>query len=151
MQISRPRESFIEGPIATMISDLGAVVSVMGRRAKANLRLAPTSGGQDQRITVGKLVAIRAESSLAIGVVAGVSETADSATLGSRNVVSADIDLLGEILNYGAVDAYFQRGVSEYPMIGDKLLNLGTDELQVIHRITDAETIDPEIYRTSCK
>lgn len=125
-----------------MISDLGAVVSVSGKRATAILRPQATDSGPEQKLAIGRLVAVRSETALTIGVVASVTEDVDARGGNGRGPLSVDVDLLGEILNYGTEKAYFQRGVSEYPTIGDMLLTLGTDELELIHSIHDAETID---------
>jgi DNA helicase HerA-like ATPase len=125
------------------MSELGHVVSVTGSQAVVRLyggKQTPDHG--ERRITVGKLVAVRTPASMVIGVLATLSATSadfDEPGAGER---SAEIDFLGEIMNHDSPDAYFQRGVSEYPAIGDKMFALGSDDIGLIHRISEGETIN---------
>lgn len=119
--------------------DIGTVVAVNGSQAEA--RLARRANGGD-RLTIGRLVALRARSSRVIGVIARLTvapsrpEEADGPTL------LAEIDLLGEIRGHGTPEAQFQRGVTDYPTIGDKLAEVGTGELELIHRTAGGSTIE---------
>src|SRR5262249_30755658 len=54
---------------------------------------------------------------------------------------TGQIDLLGEIKWNGAGKAYFQRGVTEYPLIGDAADLLGRDELQLIYDVSGSRVI----------
>jgi uncharacterized protein len=125
------------------LSDLGHVVSVTGSRAVVRLYGKKQTGDQGEgRITIGKLVAVRTPVSMVIGVLASLSAArsdADGANEGER---SAEIDFLGEIMNHGSSGAYFQRGVSEYPAIGDTLYALGSEDIGLIHHIAGGETIN---------
>jgi hypothetical protein len=123
--------------------DLGFVTAVTGARASARMfKVDPKIAEASARITIGKLIAIRGESSWVIGVIAKLSlSPPDLAYKDSGNLV-ADIDLLGEIKLYGTEKAYFQRGLTEYPTIGDPVAFLGTEAISLIHHIDRGDTID---------
>jgi len=132
---------------------LGSVISVSGARASVRLlsgdpannpaKMSDRTGGYDEsRVTIGKLIAVRTPVSLVIGVVSSVSSDdgdVEDIQVGGR---SAEIDFLGEIMHHGSPGAFFQRGVSEYPAIGDRMLALGTDDISLIHHISDGQTIN---------
>ena len=68
------------------------------------------------RATVGRFVSIRCASSV---IVAMITEVSCENLAGTDNYIAiASVDLLGEILN-AADKAKFQRGVTNYPTIGD--------------------------------
>ena len=72
----------------------------------------PTS---EVRATVGRFVSIRCAGSIIVAMVTEVS----CENLPSDNYIAiASVDLLGEILN-AADKPKFQRGVTNYPTIGD--------------------------------
>ena len=56
--------------------------------------------------------------------------------------LEAHVDILGEIRGQGTDAAHFQRGVSDYPTIGDVVTLLGSDHIRMIHRIDQGETIE---------
>lgn len=126
-----------------MKTEFGFVVSVSGSRA--TVRLNANTYAQDAnaaRLAVGRLVAIRTHVSLVIGVIVQVSGPGVDADEFAKSDSSADVDLLGEIMNYGSDAAFFERGVSEYPSIGDKLVALDTNDLSLIHQILGGDTIN---------
>lgn len=133
------------------VSILGSVVSISG--GGSGIRLSSLGSGAysaasrdetgkqgESRVTVGKLVAVRTPKSLVIGVVASLSGGEGDEPGDGRQF--AEIDFLGEILNHGSPAAYFQRGVSEYPAIGDRMMALGTDDISLIHHISGGDTIN---------
>ncbi|HKA73922.1 MAG TPA: ATP-binding protein [Xanthobacteraceae bacterium] len=113
---------------------LARVLSVSG--AAATIRLSNVSRAQaqdDVQATVGKFLAIQTSVSSLVGVITKVAaEQGDNAV--------GHVDLLGEIKRDGQ-RAYFQRGVTEYPLIGDEVHLLTHDELQLIYAIRGPRTI----------
>ncbi len=122
------------------LAELGHVISVSGSRAKVTLQGGSASAGHDEsRVTIGKLIAVATPASLVVGVVSLVSaQQAD----GRAGELAADIDFLGEIMHHGSPEAYFQRGVTEYPAIGDRLVALHTGDIGLIHHVGSGETIN---------
>jgi uncharacterized protein len=124
-------------------ADLGFVVSVSGSRAGVRLYgKRQVAENDDKRVAVGKLIAVRTPISLVVAVVAGLSGVEGESEGLERSDFSADLDLLGEIMLYGTDEAYFQRGVSEYPSIGDKVLALSSADLALIHHISGGDTVN---------
>jgi DNA helicase HerA-like ATPase len=114
--------------------DVGTVVAVGGSRIRVTLA-GPRAEGTP-RLTVGKLLTIGTGRSEVIGVITATAEEAES----EADAV-AEVDLLGEIVA-GDRGPYFQRGVSEYPMLGDRVGLLTPEELRLVYDLSGPDTID---------
>ncbi len=117
---------------------VGHVVSVRGSQAKIGLVTSPLQERNQSRCTVGKFVGIRAGDSLLIGVITKVSIE----TSARDHESSADLDLVGEIKQPAMPHAQFQRGVTEYPAIGDPAFVIGARELRLVFNVFSASVID---------
>ena len=125
------------------LSELGFVLSVTGSQAAVRLHATDhTRNRAESRVTIGKLIAVRTPASSVVGVIAGLSGPGIDAGEHHSSDLSAQVDFLGEIINYGLPGAFFQRGVSEYPAVGDKIFALNTDDISLIHHIAAGETIN---------
>jgi DNA helicase HerA-like ATPase len=121
---------------------LGSVLSVSGAQASVRLRTGNSSAAaHEKRTTVGKFLGVHTGRTLLLGVITniavpnmGVGETATHAV--------GQLDLLGEIKEYDTDRAYFQRGVTEYPTIGDPVRPITQAELRVVYEVSDTGTID---------
>jgi len=120
------------------MSELGFVLSVTGSRAIVRLN-GRAEAGPEARVTIGRLIGIDTPRSRAIGVVA---ELAAPGSGDLQSGLSAEVDLLGEIMAHGTPGAYFQRGVSEYPAVGDGIHLLDREDIGLIHSIEGGETIN---------
>jgi DNA helicase HerA-like ATPase len=122
---------------------LGRIVSITGSNASARLFKTVADVDEDQRLTIGRLVGISVERSLIVGVVVRISvmPPEGEATPDDANLV-AEIDFMGEIRNHGTDRASFQRGVSTYPTTGSRVSRLRTEDVAVIHHITNGDTIE---------
>lgn len=109
------------------VEPIGRVAAVSGATATVELG-AHRFGGENP--TVGKFMGVTTPKALIIGLVTEVGEEPGAGT-GFRKV--ANLDLIGEILPGGR----FQRGVTEYPNIGDNALMLGERELRLIYGAAD--------------
>ena len=115
-------------------SALGRVLSVTGAQAQVRLAVA----GSDARATVGKFLGIRAGDALVIGVITKIAVepgTRDDHATGA-------LDMLGEIKTNDRGALFFQRGVTEYPMIGDTADMVTQAELRLIFDMSGPGTID---------
>lgn len=91
------------------------------------------------RATVGRFVSIRCTSSV---IVAMITEVSCENLSSSDNLIAiASVDLLGEILN-AADKAKFQRGVTNYPTIGDSVDLITSQELRTIYAPTGSDQIN---------
>ncbi len=90
------------------------------------------------RATVGRFVSIRCASSVIVAMITEVScENLSSADY----IAIASVDLLGEIHN-AADKAKFQRGVTNYPTIGDSVDLITSQELRTIYAPTGSDQIN---------
>jgi DNA helicase HerA-like ATPase len=105
----------------------GQVIAVRGSRAQIALP-APTPLGPG-RPTVGSFLAMKAVSSILVGVITAVE--ADEGPQGYR--ARAHVDLTGEIITEADGTARFRRGVTTFPAIGDPVESLSSDVLKVIY------------------
>jgi DNA helicase HerA-like ATPase len=121
---------------------LGHVLSVNGSQASVGLLPFKQPGAEDQRATVGKFLGIRSGTSLLIGMITNVTlETAAVAReLGYG--ATAHLDMMGEIKESAAGTQYFQRGVTDYPVIGDSADLITSAELRLVYNIGGAHRID---------
>jgi uncharacterized protein len=117
-------------------SELGSVISCRGSEAHVALMQRPTVPGP--RATVGKFVALKHSKGASVGMISEISSAAGStAPQGSHAI--AHVDLMGEI-SFGPGGALrFDRGVREYPAIGDAVELLGRDHLQLIYSSFDGK------------
>ena len=121
-------------------SQIGRVISVRG--SEARIKLLGQARSEEGRATVGKFLGVRAGRSFLVGLITDVTlETAEVAREQSCDAV-ARVDLMGEIRQHHGSERAFQRGVTDYPAIGDPAVLLGKTDLQLIYRPSGAETID---------
>ena len=122
--------------------DLGRVVTVNGSGAHARLfKSTAATVGEENGLTIGRLVGIRVDHSLVVGVVVSMTVSMPDPGDDGGHLV-AEIDFMGEIKRYATASAAFQRGVSTYPTIGNLIGRLTTTDIAVIHRIDSGDTIE---------
>ena len=80
--------------------------------------------GEDDEasLTVGHLVGIRRGASLVVATVVRMT-TEPAPGTGSQPGLIAKLDFMGEVRNHGTNDVFFQRGVSNYPIIGSQVVH----------------------------
>ena len=109
---------------------LGRVLAVSG--AQITVGLVPTAPNNAGRATVGKFLGIISGSNVVVGLITEIAERTQrdqDATCRS----TARIDLVGEIKASAAGTAYFQRGITEYPTIGEPAMLMTDRELRLIY------------------
>jgi hypothetical protein len=122
---------------------LGWIVSVTGSQASARLRGACLPNGADVNgATVGNFLLIRTTHSRIVGVVTKISEEARPIDGKQCDHTIAQMELLGEIKQDTGGPEYFQRGVTEYPMIGNQTDIVTSSELRLIYGISGPATIN---------
>jgi uncharacterized protein len=114
------------------------VISVRGSLARVGLLATSHMPTSEVRATVGRFVSIRCAGSIIVAMVTEVS----CENLSSDNFIAiASVDLLGEILN-AADKPKFQRGVTNYPTIGDAVELISSQELRTIYAPSGADQIN---------
>jgi DNA helicase HerA-like ATPase len=110
---------------------IGRVVSIAGAHAQLNLQ-GPQKGGDDDLATVGKFAGIINGSSVIIGLISEVKEEFNQGGAGERRSI-ARLELIGEIRLPAGGPASFQRGINNYPKIGDAAVLINEPELRLIY------------------
>ncbi|KJC52274.1 DUF87 domain-containing protein [Bradyrhizobium sp. LTSP857] len=120
------------------MTSFGRVISVRGSLARVGLLAESQLPVSEIRATVGRFVSIRCASSVIVAMITEVScENLSSADY----IAVASVDLLGEIHN-AADKAKFQRGVTNYPTIGDSVDLITSQELRTIYAPTGSDQIN---------
>jgi DNA helicase HerA-like ATPase len=91
------------------------------------------------RATVGRFVSIRCASSVIVAMITEVS--CENLSSNDNLIAISSVDLLGEILN-ATGKAKFQRGVTNYPTIGDSVDLITSQELRTIYAPTGSDQIN---------
>ncbi|MBN8919518.1 MAG: ATP-binding protein, partial [Rhizobiales bacterium] len=120
----------------------GRILSVHGSQASVGLPEASLKPLDEAPVTVGKFLGIARGTSLLIGMITEVSVEAPPVARERGYGGTARVDLMGEIKTNAGGEQYFQRGVSEYPAIGDPAHLIGSAELRLIYDISSVHTID---------
>src|SRR5256714_14547283 len=122
------------------VDAFGRVLSVTGAQAQVRF---PVGGAEDRRATVGKFPGIRAEGALVIGAITKIAvEPKAGHGLAREEFAIGALDMLGEIKGNDSGQPFFQRGVTEYPMIGDAVSVITQGELKLIFDMSGPGTID---------
>jgi len=118
---------------------VGSVLSVRGAEASFGI-LRRNDAAESDGTTVGKFLAIASKNSLLIGFVTEVSVEVPEIVREQGYAGSARLELMGEIRKeeHGTK---FRRGVTEYPLIGDPVVTVSADALQLIFGRTGEQNI----------
>ncbi len=112
---------------------LGRVVSITG--SAATIELSARAAGAEKP-TVGKFVGLITGPTLIVAMITDIGEQ-PAATQTFRKI--ARLDLLGEIRIAKPDAGRFQRGVTDYPSIGDNAMLLSERELRLVYGSADAD------------
>jgi len=111
---------------------IGRVAAVSG--AQSSVELAERAS---DNATVGKFMGLMTGNSLIIGLITEVDEQPLPGIPTTLRKM-ARLDLIGEVFSEGG-KARFQRGVTDYPNIGDNALLLTARELGMVYGAADAD------------
>jgi DNA helicase HerA-like ATPase len=116
----------------------GRVISVRGSLARAGLSATNAMSPAEARATVGRFVSIRCANSTIVAMITEVS----CENLGTADYTAiASVDLLGEILG-DAARPRFQRGVTNYPAIGDNVDLITNQDLRTVYAPSGSDQIN---------
>ncbi|MGB6348895.1 MAG: DUF87 domain-containing protein [Pseudolabrys sp.] len=123
-------------PVRPTSDVVGRVIAVTGAQATVEVSKRVDNG---ESATVGKFIGLTMGTSVIVGLITEIGEqfSAPPAQLNFRTV--ARLDLIGEIKQADTDAARFQRGVIEYPNIGDSALMLGERELRLMYGAAGAD------------
>ena len=119
------------------VTSFGRVISVRGSLARVGL-LANQLAVSELRATVGRFVSIRCGASTIVAMITEVS--CEDLPSSDNYIASASVDLLGEIL--GGERPKFQRGVTNYPTIGDAVDLITQQDLRTVYAPSGSDQIN---------
>jgi uncharacterized protein len=120
------------------VTSLGRVISVRGSVARVGLLAQRQMPISEIRATVGRFVSLRCASSTIVAMITDV--TCEHLPTSDNYIATAGVDLLGEIFNGDRPK--FQRGVTNYPTIGDSVELISSQELRTIYAPSGSDQID---------
>jgi DNA helicase HerA-like ATPase len=121
------------------VTSFGRVISVRGSLARVGLLASGPMPVSEVRATVGRFISIRcAADSTIVAMITEVS-CEDLPNLDSY-IASASVDLLGEIS--GGERPKFQRGVTNYPTIGDAVDLITAEDLRTVYAPSGSDQIN---------
>jgi len=121
----------------------GHILSVSGSQASVGLPAASIDPARSAAVTVGKFLRVQRSKSLLIGMITEVTQDITAAAREQGFRAAARLDMMGEIHRRADGSHYFQRGVTDYPAIGDPAALITHDELRLIYDVArSASTID---------
>ncbi len=112
---------------------IGRVAAVTGAQATIEL----TSRGHGEVPTVGKFMGLISPKAVTIGMITEIGEQALTGGDTPSFRKMARLDLIGELRDYGGGALRFQRGITEYPNIGDDAEILPEDALRTVYGLAD--------------
>jgi uncharacterized protein len=120
------------------VTSFGRVISVRGSLARVGLLATSQTTVSEIRATVGRFVSIRCSTSTIVAMI--TDATCEDLPTSDNYVASAGVDLLGEISGDGRPK--FQRGVTNYPTIGDAVELISNQELRTVYAPTGSDQIN---------
>src|ERR1700704_3109643 len=126
-------------PGSTTVTSFGRVISVRGSLARVGLLAVTHLGLSEVRATVGRFVSIRCANSTIVAMITDV--TCEDLPSSDNYIATAGVDLLGEILG-GPERPKFQRGVTNYPTIGDAVDLITSQELRTVYAPAGSDQIN---------
>ncbi len=121
---------------------IGKVLSVEGSQASVGLLTLGRDHCEDVRTTVGKFLSVRSGTSTLIGLITHISVDTPISVREPGYYAAARLDLMGEIKADERGVVRFQRGITDYPLIGDAAIPLGPAELRIIYGVEGKDSID---------
>ncbi len=121
------------------VTSFGRVILVRGSLARVGLLATSNMGLSEVRATVGRFVSIRCANSTIVAMITEVS--CENLPTSDNYIASASVDLLGEILG-GPERPKFQRGVTNYPTIGDAVDLITNQELRTVYAPSGSDQIN---------
>jgi len=127
----------LDSSVSAQPNSIGRVIAVNG--SQSTVEVGPRAMGGEAP-TVGRFMALTTAKALIIALITDVSEQpAMPANSGSPFRKVLHLDLIGELLNSHGGAPRFQRGVTEYPNIGDAAAMLGERELRLVYGAADCD------------
>lgn len=121
------------------VTSFGRVISVRGSLARVGLLASGPMPVKEARATVGRFISIRCAA--ATTIIAMITEVScENQPSSDEYMATASVDLLGEIS--GGDRPKFQRGVTNYPTIGDAVELVTAEDLRTVYAPSGSDQIN---------
>ena len=121
------------------VTSFGRVISVRGSLARVGLLASGQVPVSEVRATVGRFISIRCAT--ATTIIAMITEVScENQPPSDEYMATASVDLLGEIS--GGERPKFQRGVTNYPTIGDAVDLVTAQDLRTVYAPSGSDQIN---------
>ena len=121
------------------VTSFGRVISVRGSLARVGLLASGQVPVSEARATVGRFISIRCAT--ATTIIAMITEVScENQPSSDEYMATASVDLLGEIS--GGERPKFQRGVTNYPTIGDAVDLVTAEDLRTVYAPSGSDQIN---------
>ena len=121
------------------VTSFGRVISVRGSLARVGLLAPGQVPVSEARATVGRFISIRCAA--ATTIIAMITEVScENQPSSDQYMATASVDLLGEIS--GGERPKFQRGVTNYPTIGDAVDLVTAQDLRTVYAPSGSDQIN---------
>src|SRR5437899_760857 len=121
------------------VTSFGRVISVRGSLARVGLLASGQVPVSEARATVGRFISIRCAT--ATTIIAMITEVScENQPSSDEYMATASVDLLGEIS--GGDRPKFQRGVTNYPTIGDAVDLVTAEDLRTVYAPSGSDQIN---------
>lgn len=124
-------------------SSIGRIVSVTG--GKAILMLDPPAEGSPamagNRPEMGTLLAIDTSNTIVLAIVSALSVPVPAQRDGEGEIWIAELNLVGELSRDRHSETRFNRGVTSYPALGDRVRIAAKSELQLAFYGFDSDSV----------
>src|SRR5438876_6498375 len=121
------------------VTSFGRVISVRGSLARVGLLAVSPMPVSEARATVGRFISIRCAA--ATTIIAMITEVScENQPSSDEYMATASVDLLGEIS--GGERPKFQRGVTNYPTIGDAVDLVTAEDLRTVYAPSGSDQIN---------
>lgn len=136
-------EEIASGSAVASSDSIGHVVSISGSEAiiVSDIPI-EADGSQGVRLEIGAVVRINSGGGLVIGLISGLTIPVPKQDARDEELRVAQVELLGEIClpTAASAEVKFQRGVTSYPALGDKVFEATKEDLQVVYSFPNIST-----------
>ncbi len=125
--------------------EIGHVTSITGSQVRGVLlhpQDAPQAQALSASVQIGSLVKLATGSSVAFGLISGLSMPRPNYPLSATDLKMVEIELLGEAVGTATGRVRFQRGVSVYPSLGSPILIAEPEDLAELYSKNDETNVE---------
>lgn len=123
------------------VGGLGRIVCISGAQVIADLRL-DDDGKPLRKLTKGSLIKLYSETATTYGIVTGLSIPAPSNDPNAREIMLAELDLVGEcVLDEDGREQSFRRGISTHPCLDAPIFNATARDLDRVFSSSGKATL----------